>query len=211
MKATTFVRWLIALFVLCLVTTNLLAQPVPPHPPSWDSAYPGPAPADPYPAPPCAPSPAEPYPWPTRGPVEPYRVPLAVDSYAWPSMAPVGPYPAPPPLDPYPWPTTAPVEAYLPYPIIPTRTPTVTDPGPGSSDEGLRRLLYNLDGPCKSPAMLLPTPTRDPGWEAEFHAVHNRLPEAQDVADRDWSLTFLSQTGRPPTEAEWEAHYYGRP
>ena len=76
----TVIRWSVTLLLLALVTSNLLAQPVPPRPPG--DAYPAP-PTDPYPWPPQPyPGPTtEPYPWPTRNP------------YPWPTMAPSEPYP----------------------------------------------------------------------------------------------------------------------
>jgi hypothetical protein len=45
-------------------------------------------------------------------------------------------------------------------------------------------------------------------WELAFFREHGRLPTEVDVADREWSERFARTTGRPPTRAEWEAHYY---
>jgi RHS repeat-associated protein len=47
-------------------------------------------------------------------------------------------------------------------------------------------------------------------WENQFYCVHGRMPGYQDYLDRIWSLEFLAQHGRPPTEEEWEEHYYQR-
>lgn len=78
MKATTVLRWAIALLVLGLITTNLLAQPTPPRPEGW--SYPA-SPGEPYPAPPP----------PVRPQYDPYPAP------------PEAPYPLPTvPLDPHP-------------------------------------------------------------------------------------------------------------
>lgn len=72
---TSIIRWSIALLLLALVTTNLLAQAVPPRPEGWADAYPAPSAqptAEPYPPPPTARPNPEPYPWPT---VDPYPPP----------------------------------------------------------------------------------------------------------------------------------------
>jgi len=41
-------------------------------------------------------------------------------------------------------------------------------------------------------------------WESDFEKVHGRPPNAQDVADREWSETL----GHSPSAAEWQSHYY---
>ena len=183
---TNIVRWSIALVLLALVTRNLLAQAVPPRPPAAD-AYPAPT-TEPYPQLPRPPSWYEPYPEPIP-PIEPYP---------WPTR------------NPYPWPTLAPQEPYPLYPIIPTRTPRSPEIGPMPSGNDATRLLLDSIKRQRESSVAAPTPTRDPEWEAEFYAVHSRRPKAQDVADRQWSLGFLAQTGRAPTDAEWVAHYYDR-
>ncbi|HUV93900.1 MAG TPA: hypothetical protein VMX14_03605 [Anaerolineae bacterium] len=159
----TVIRWSVTLLLSVLVTSNLLAQPVPPR-----------LPEDTYPPPPTI----EPYPWPTRNP--------------------------------YPWPTLAPQEPYPLYPIIPTRTPRSPEIGPMPSGNDATRLLLDSIRRQRESSVAAPTPTRDPDWEGEFYEVHGRRPDVQDVGDRQWSLGFLDRTGRPPTQAEWEAHYYRR-
>ena len=101
----------------------------------------------------------------------------------------------PPSVDPYPWPT-----AEL---VIPTRTPRPTILLSVSELES--RVVFSSQQQRESVA-----PTRDPVWEEDFYAAHNRQPDAQDVADRHWSLGFLVRTGRGPTDAEWERNYYER-
>lgn len=48
----------------------------------------------------------------------------------------------------------------------------------------------------------------DTTWEDEFTLLHGRAPTAQDKADRDWSLAFMAATGRAPTDADWQKHYF---
>jgi len=93
-----------------------------------------------------------------------------------------------------------------PYPVIPTRTPRPTEPTVSESDAP-RLILGSVKRQAES---VFVAPTRDHEWEGEFYAVHGWRPEAQDVADRQWSLRFLARTGRAPTMADWEAHYYER-
>ena len=79
---TSIIRWSIALLLLVLVTSNLLAQPVPPRLP--EDTYPPPPTIEPYPGPT-----RNPYPWPTEpqepyppSPVIPTRTPRATPSLA---------------------------------------------------------------------------------------------------------------------------------
>jgi len=138
----------------------------------------------------------------------PPRPPGYWEAYPVPSSQPTtDPYPGPatprpyPSPEPYPWPT---IPTRTPWPIIPTRTPTELT----LSEKDVPHLF--LDSENRHRESVVAAPTRDPEWEAEFYAVHSQRPKAQDVADRQWSLGFLAQTGRPPTEAEWVAHYYER-
>lgn len=47
-------------------------------------------------------------------------------------------------------------------------------------------------------------------WEDEFALRHGRAPTGDDMLDRDWGNRFISQNGRPPTDAEWAKHYMDR-
>lgn len=47
-------------------------------------------------------------------------------------------------------------------------------------------------------------------WEEEFTLRHGRAPSGEDMIDRDWGNRFISQNGRPPTDAEWAKHYMDR-
>ncbi len=44
-------------------------------------------------------------------------------------------------------------------------------------------------------------------WEEQFAFEHGSAPTAEDRADREWSLTFLAQNGRPPADADWRKHF----
>ena len=45
-------------------------------------------------------------------------------------------------------------------------------------------------------------------WKDDFFEVHQRWPNAQDIADREWSLQHQAATGSPPTDEEWQQHHY---
>ena len=148
MKATTFVRWLVALILLTLAIQSLPLRST-----SAD---------DPYPSPSSQPS------------SEAYPAPLSIPpAWYWDAI--------------YPPPASTPPAWYWDA-IYP----------PPESDLG----------PVAGQVIPTGTPIRDLEWEAEFQVVHDRQPESQDVADRQWSLNFLGQSGRAPTQAEWEGHYF---
>lgn len=45
-------------------------------------------------------------------------------------------------------------------------------------------------------------------WPYDFAVQHGRCPNEQDVKDRQWSEQFAATYGHPPTEADWNRHYY---
>jgi hypothetical protein len=49
----------------------------------------------------------------------------------------------------------------------------------------------------------------DLDWVAAFQKQFGHLPSAADRADRAWSLQFVQDHGRPPTDEEWRLHALG--
>lgn len=46
-------------------------------------------------------------------------------------------------------------------------------------------------------------------WRNQFYQEHGRWPTDTDAQDAIASFGFLGQTGRPPTQREWEDRWYG--
>ncbi len=44
-------------------------------------------------------------------------------------------------------------------------------------------------------------------WEAEFSRLHGRMPTSQDKTDFSASQDFLRQTGRSPSDNDWQCRY----
>ena len=105
---------------------------------------------------------------------------------------------------PYPMPATTPSDAYLPLIMKgpwPGGTPTAPAGGGAAPGGG-------------APAAPAATGAFGPfgsieEWRNQFYAEHGRWPTDVDAQDAIASFGFLGQTGRSPTQQEWEDRWYG--
>ena len=105
---------------------------------------------------------------------------------------------------PYPTPATAPSDAYLPLRMKgpwPSGAPTPTAPtgGGGGGAPAGTPTTTGAFGPFGS--------IED--WRNQFYSEHGRWPTDTDAQDAIASFGFLGQTGRPPTQKEWEDRWHG--
>lgn len=105
---------------------------------------------------------------------------------------------------PHPTPATAPSDAYLPLRMKgpwPSGASTQTAPtgGGGGGAPAGTPTTTGAFGPFGS--------IED--WRNQFYQEHGRWPTDTDAQDAIASFGFLGQTGRPPTQQEWEDRWYG--